>query len=51
MSVFDDSIQYYDPANPMGSVKNPNTGTVIQIKSQNEGDQPPFMEILVRPAK
>ena len=50
-SIFDDSIQYYDPANKQGSVKNPHTGTIIQIRSQNEGNQPPFMEIQVRPAK
>jgi immune inhibitor A len=50
-SIFDDSIQYYDSANPRGSVINPNTGTTIVIRQQNEGDQPPFMEIQVRPAK
>ena len=27
VSVFDDRTPYYDPANPQGSVKNPNTGT------------------------
>lgn len=51
VSVFDDRIQYYDPANPMGSVKNPNTGTIIKIRSMNSGKQPPFMEIQVGPAK
>jgi immune inhibitor A len=51
VSVFDDSIQYYDPDNERGSVMNPDTGTTIIIRSQNEGNQPPFMEIQVRPAK
>lgn len=51
VSVFDDRNTYYDPANPMGSVINPNTGTIIRIVQQNTGDQPPFMEIQVRPAK
>lgn len=51
VSVFDDRIQHYDPANPMGSVKNPNTGTIIKIRSMNSDKQPPFMEIQVGPAK
>lgn len=51
VKVFDDRTQYWDPANPLGSVKNPNTGTIIQIRQQNEGNQPPFMEIQVRQAK
>ncbi len=51
VSVFDDSNTYYDPANPQGSVINPHTGTVIRVVQQNTGDQPPFMQIQVRPAK
>jgi len=51
VKVFDDSIQYWDPSNPWGSVKNPNTGTVIAVRQQNGGNQPPFMEIQVRTAK
>lgn len=51
VKVFDDTIQYWDPANPWGSVQNPHTGTIIQIRQQNEGNQPPFMEVQVRPAK
>ncbi|MFL0246849.1 immune inhibitor A domain-containing protein [Candidatus Clostridium stratigraminis] len=51
VKVFDDSIQYWDSANPQGSVKNPNTGTIIQVRQQNDGNQPPFMEIQVRFAK
>lgn len=51
VDIFNDSITYWDSANPQGSVKNPHTGTIIQILQQNEGNQPPFMEIQVRPAK
>ncbi|HWQ29381.1 MAG TPA: hypothetical protein VN549_00210 [Negativicutes bacterium] len=50
-SVFNDSNLYYDPANPQGSVINPNTGTVIVIRQQNKSNKPPFMEIQVHPAK
>ena len=49
VSVFDDRTQYYDPANPQGSVKNPNTGTQIRIKSISALGG--FMEVQVRPAK
>jgi immune inhibitor A len=51
VSVFDDRNSYYDPANPQGSVKNPDTGTIIAIQQQNDDGNPPFMEIQVRPAK
>lgn len=47
--IFDDNNTYYDPANPTGSVMNPNTGTQIRIKSINA--QGTFMQIEVRPAK
>ncbi len=47
--VFDDRITYYDPANPMGSVINPNTGTQIRIQSISA--QGNFMQVQVRPAK
>jgi immune inhibitor A len=46
--IFDDRTLYYDPANPQGSVKNPNTGTQIRIvgfSAQNN-----FMQVEVRPA-
>jgi immune inhibitor A len=49
VSVFDDRTQYYDPANKLGSVKNPNTGTQIRIQSISAQDG--FMQIEVRPAK
>lgn len=47
--VFDDRTQYYDPANPQGSVKNPNTGTQIRILGTSA--QGGFMQLEVRPAK
>jgi immune inhibitor A len=47
--VFDDRITYYDPVNPWGSVINPNTGTIIQIRSISAQDS--FMQVQVRPAK
>lgn len=49
VKVFDDRNSYYDPANPMGSVIVPNTGTQIRIKSYSA--QGNFMQIEVRPAK
>lgn len=51
VKVFDDRQTYYDPANPQGSVMNPNTGTIITVRSQSGGKQSPFMEIQVRTAK
>ena len=47
--VFDDRTLYYDPANPQGSVMNPNTGTQIRIQSISA--QNSFMQVEVRPAK
>ena len=49
VSIFDDRILYYDPANPQGSVMNPNTGTQIRIQSISALGG--FMQIEVRPAK
>jgi immune inhibitor A len=49
VQVFDDRILYYDPANPQGSVMNPNTGTQIIIK--NLSAHGTFMQVEVRPAK
>jgi immune inhibitor A len=49
VSVFDDRNSYYDPANPLGSVITPNTGT--QIRIQSIGAQDSFMQIEVRPVK
>jgi len=49
VSVFDDRTQYYDSANPQGSVMNPNTGT--QIRIQSISTQGSFMQVEVRPAK
>jgi immune inhibitor A len=47
--VFDDRITYYDPANPQGSVINPNTGTQIRVKSISALGG--FMQVEVRPAR
>jgi immune inhibitor A len=47
--IFDDRTLYYDPANPQGSVMNPNTGTQIRIQSVSA--QGSFMQVEVRPAK
>ncbi len=47
--VFDDRTTYWDAANPLGSVKNPNTGTQIRVVSVSA--QGGFMQVEVRPAK
>jgi len=47
--VFDDRTLYYDPANPQGSVMNPNTGTQIRIQSISALGG--FMQVQVAPAK
>ena len=47
--IFDDSNSYYDPANPMGSVIEPNTGTQIRVKSVSAHGS--FMQVQVRPSK
>jgi immune inhibitor A len=47
--VFDDNKSYYDPANPWGSVINPNTGTQIQIKGISALGN--FMQVVVTPSK
>ena len=49
VSVFDDRTLYWDANNPLGSVKNPNTGTQIRIVSISSLGG--FMQIEVRPAK
>ncbi len=47
--VFNDNKSYYDPANPMGSVQIPHTGTKIVIRSISALGT--FMRVLVRPSK
>ena len=47
--IFDDRNSYYDPANPMGSVMVPDTGTQIRVKSVSAHGS--FMQVEVRPAK
>jgi immune inhibitor A len=49
VKVFDDRTLYWDAANPQGSVKNPNTGTMITIQSISALNS--FMQIEVRPVK
>lgn len=49
VKVFNDRNSYYDPANPMGSVIVPKTGTQISIKSYSALGN--FMQIQVSPAK
>jgi immune inhibitor A len=49
VKVFDDRTLYYDPTNPQGSVKNPNTGTQIRIQSISAQDS--FIQVQVSPAK
>ncbi len=49
VKVFDDRNSYYDPANPLGSVIVPNTGTQIRIQSVSA--QGSFMQVEVSPAK
>ena len=47
--VFDDTNTYWDPANPWGSVINPNTGT--QIRVVNTSAHGNFMQVLVAPSR
>jgi len=49
VNAFDDRILYYDPTNPQGSVMNPNTGTIIELRSISALGG--FMQVQVRPAK
>lgn len=45
VSTFKDSIQYWNPLTPLAGVLNPNTGTIIQIKSISA--QGSFMQVQV----
>jgi immune inhibitor A len=47
--VFNDNNLYWDDDNPWGSVKNPQTGTTVSIRSVNA--QGGFMQVQVAPAK
>ncbi len=47
--VFDSRNLYYDPANPQGSVRNPNVPLTIRILGISAQDS--FMQIEVRPVK
>jgi immune inhibitor A len=46
--TFDDRNSYYDPANPLGSVITPVTGTRIKVVSISTWDN--FMQVRVSPA-
>jgi immune inhibitor A len=48
VKVFDDRKDYYRATNPLGSVINPHTGTLITVQSWTLGS---FMQIDIRPAK
>jgi immune inhibitor A len=47
--IFDDLNEYWDAANPNGSVQVPHTGTQIRVKSISA--QGSFMQVEVRPSK
>ncbi len=49
VKAFNDTTTYWDAANPSGSVMNPKTNTIIEIRSISTIDS--FMQIQVRPAK
>jgi hypothetical protein len=49
VSTFDDSLQYWRAATPSAGVRNPHTGTVIEIRSMSAHDS--FMEVQVRPVR
>lgn len=49
VSVFDDSVQYWNPDTPVLGVINPHTGTQVRIKSISA--QGGFMQVEVRPSK
>jgi immune inhibitor A len=49
VSTFDDRNQYWKAATPLAGVKNPNTGTLIEIRSVSA--QEGFMQVQVRPAR
>jgi immune inhibitor A len=46
--LFDDRLQYWRAATPSAGVKNPHTGTLIEVKSVSA--QGTFMQVDVRPA-
>jgi immune inhibitor A len=46
---FDDRIQHWRAATPLAGVKNPNTGTIIEVRSVSALGT--FLQVQVRPAK
>jgi immune inhibitor A len=49
VKAFNDLTQYYNPARPTMGVINPNTGTIIEIRSYSALEN--FLQVQVRPAK
>jgi len=49
VSTFDDRLQYWRAATPSAGVRNPQTNTVIEVRSISA--QGSFMQVQVRPAK
>ena len=49
VSIFDDRVQHWRSATPSAGVKNPDTGTQIQVKSVSKYDG--VMEVAVKPAR
>ena len=49
VKVFNDLNQYWNPATPTAGVMNPNTGTIIEIRSYSALGN--FMQVQVRPAR
>jgi immune inhibitor A len=49
VSIFNDLNQYYNPNRPTMGVINPNTGTIIEIRSYSALNN--FLQVQVRPAK
>jgi immune inhibitor A len=47
--VFDDRIQRWQAATPLAGVRNPNTSTIIEVRSYSALDT--FMQVQVRPAR
>lgn len=47
--IFDDRIQHWRAATPSAGVKNPNTGTIIEVRAIGPNDS--FMQVRVRPAR
>jgi immune inhibitor A len=47
--LFDDRLQYWRAATPSAGVRNPHTGTIVQVRSVSALGT--FMQVQVRPAR